>query len=546
MKNIRIHFDSYMRWKAYLIVLICIMVGFVYGNVIVNQDKPLTVFAASNSSSVKKNIKKLKGKALVEKATWNDKGGVWKNEKITIKLKYSTLKQKKLIYKKISKKVRKQFRKMTYQIQISNSPSFNTKYKETLYSKGQKGLNLDGTVRGVNKKRFTVKAGEVLTHDEIVRYKQGEEIKLYVRVRPYISKSKAGKWSKVVTVSLKEEDKKEYIPDDAIGTYVTVFSCGDMELKADGTTIYNIDLRTDYGMDWFKDVTVLVENVTPPKWKGVYTENICKQLQIIPNSIDISDYKFESVAKGPTEAYPAYNQMTLNIKVSMDVMCIKITILKDGVEIPLRDYGVTTKQEHIIWWSCLDDSPKLVELCRLVRKQIEDELWTEDMSKSDKLYAIGSYLETINYYVPEYYPDINDWEYKGTRSPIADGIGGNIMCTQGAWGTCWMVSDLVYYAEDLGIPLVSYEEGIEGRIEGEYVEGVEQKECVYFGYKETSSNPSAAMHMTLYYNTDEIDECWRLAENNEWESYIGYVRCTYDIQGKDAGSELTRTPIVLK
>lgn len=546
MKKKSVHFNKSMKWKRYLIVLICVMIGCMYGNVIGNQGKSMKVYAASNYTSVKKNIKKLKGKASVEKATWEDKGGIWKNEKVTIKLKYSTQKQKKSIYKKISKKVRKQFRKMTYQIQICNSPSFNTKHKATFYSKKQKGLNLDGKVRGVNTKSFTVKVGEVLTYEEIASYKQGEEIKLYVRVRPYISKSKAGKWSKTVTVSLKEEDKKEYIPDDAIGTYVTVFSCGDTELKADGTTTYNIDLRTDYGMDWFKDVTVLVENVTPPKWKGVYTESICKQLQIIPNSIAISDYKFESVAKGPTEAYPAYNQMTFNIKVSMDVMCIKITILKDGVEVPLHDYGVTTKQEHIIWWSCLDDSPKLVELYSLVRKQIEDELWKEDMSKSDKLHAIGSYFETINYYVPEYYPDINDWEYKGTRSPIADGIGGNIMCTQGAWGTCWMVSDLVYYAADLGIPLVLYEEGIAGRIDGEYVEGIEQKECVYFGYKETSSNPEAAMHMTLYHNTDEIGECWRLTENNEWESYIGYVRCTYDIQGKMEGEELTGTPIVLK
>ena len=545
MANKKVKFNKGIKMMRYMIILLCIMVGCMSGNVMENQGKFMKVYAASNHTSVKKNIKKLKGKASVEKVTWEDKG-IYKNEKVTIKLKYSTQKQKKSTYKKISKKVRKQFRKMTYQIQISNSPSFNTKYKETFYSKKQKGLNLDGKMSGVNKKDFTVKVGEVFSYEEIISYKHGEEVKLYVRVRPYISKSKAGKWSKVITVLLKEEDKKEYIPDDAIGTYVTVFSCGDTELKADGTATYNIDLRTDYGMDWFKDVTVLVENVTPPKWKGVYTENICKQLQIIPNSIAISDYKFESVAKGPTEAYPAYNQMTLDIIVSMDVMCFKITILKDGVEVPLRDYGVTTKQEHIIWWSCLDDSPKLVELCRLVRKQIEDELWTEDMSKSDKLYAIGSYLETINYYVPEYYPNINDWEYKGTRSPIANGIGGNIMCAQGAWGTCWMVSDLVYYAEDLGIPLVSYEEGIAGRIDGEYVEGIEQKECVYFGYKETSSNPEAAMHMTLYHNTDEIGECWRLKENNEWESYIGYVRRTYNIQGRDDATQVTGTPIVLK
>ena len=545
MANKKVKFNKGIKMMRYMIILLCIMIGYMSGNVMENQGKFMKVYAASNYTSVKKNIKKLKGKASVEKVTWEDKG-IYKNEKVTIKLKYSTQKQKKSTYKKISKKVRKQFRKMTYQIQISNSPSFNTKYKETFYSKKQKGLNLDGKMSGVNKKDFTVKAGEVFSYEEIISYKHGEEVKLYVRVRPYISKSKAGKWSKVITVLLKEEDKKEYIPDDAIGTYVTVFSCGDTELKADGTATYNIDLRTDYGMNWFKDVTVLVENVTPPKWKGVYTENICKQLQIIPNSIAISDYKFESIAKDPTEAYPAYNQMTLDIKVSMDVMCIKITILKDGVEVPLRDYGVTTKQEHIIWWSCLDDSPKLVELCRLVRKQIEDELWTEDMSKSDKLYAIGSYLETINYYVPEYYPNINDWEYKGTRSPIANGIGGNIMCAQGAWGTCWMVSELGYYAEDLGIPFVSYEDGIAGRIEGEYVDGVEQKECIYFGYNENSSNPAAGMHLTLYYNTDEVGELYRLTENNGWESYIGYVRCTYDIQGKMEGGELTGTPIVLK
>jgi len=546
MRVEKVQFDKDMKMLRYMIILLCVMVGCMYGNVIEKRHNPMTVCAASNSTSVKKNVKKLKGKASVVETTWDDKG-IYKNEKVTIKVKYSTQKQKQSSYKKISKKVRKQFRKITYQIQISNSPSFNTKYKKTFYSKKKKGLNLDGKVRGVNTKDFTVKAGEIFAYEEIISYKHGEEVKLYVRVRPYISKTKAGKWSKTVAVSLKEEDDEEYIPDDAIGTYVSIYDdINAAGLKDDGTATYNIGLRTDYGMDWFKDVKVVVENVTPPKWKGMYTENICKQLQIVPNSISISDYKFESVAKGPTEAYPAYNQMTFNIKVSMDVMCIKVSAYKDGVEIPLR-IGVGHHQEEaIIWWWCTDDSPKVLEFYSIVRKQIEDELWTDDMSKSMKLSAIGDYLRTITYYYYGQYPTIEDWEYKGTQ-PYMGNLDWAIMRTQGFCGTCYTVVDLKYYAADLGIPLVTYEEGIAGKIEGEYVPGIEQKECIYFGTKENSSNPTEGYdHITMYYNTAETMVVKMYTEDGPPVCYIGYKSCGYDVQGNVDSTQVTGTPIVLK
>lgn len=541
MKNKRVHLDSYMKWKQCLMVLFCIMVGFVYGNVIVNQDKPMTVFAASNSSSVKKNIKKLKGKATVESATWE-------NNKVTIKLKYSTQKQKKSTYKKISKKVRKQFRKMTYQIQISNSKSFDTKYKYTCYSKKQKGLALDGTVNGVNTKSFSVRVKNILTSKQILNYYRGETVKLYVRVRPYISKSKKGKWSDTVTVVLEEENKEEYIPDDAIGTYVSIYDdINAAELKDDGTATYNVGLSTDYGMDWFKDVKVVVENVTPPKWKGMYTENICKQLQIVPNSIAISDYKFESVAKGLAKADHAYNKMTFNITVSMDVMCIKVSVYKDGVEIPLRIGLGHHEEEAIIWWWCTDDSPKALEFYSIIRKQIEDELWTDDMSKSMKLSVIGDYLRSITYYYYEQYPNIEDWEYKGTEPVLGHFLGLAIRRSQGYHGTCYTVLDLRYYAADLGIPLVTYEEGIAGKIEGEYVPGIEQKECIYFGTKENSSNPTEGYdHITMYYNTAETMECGMYTEDGPPVYYIGYKTCGYDVQGNIDSTQVTGTQIVLK
>lgn len=308
-----------------------------------------------------------------------------------------------------------------------------------------------------------------------------------------------------------------YNNEDPIGGFdLSGYTVGEtMKTKAENTTVMN---GTGSFCEWFtcegnaawlnEHITFKVSDVTPKEyrnlmdWAGWNTsepeikEETCCNLQGVYGEVT-------SVTTPVTSGKVAFSgkamsQCKLTVTASAGVRVCRLDAYRDGV---LYDTMYVAAKPYDEAGNLLD-----TELYTKVRRNVEQKLWTDDMSNYDKLDALADYISTTAHY-PKYkctQKEVNPtlWDsfavddvalyYDMFNMPVLN----RAMALRGGIITCVAV-DIVCAAaeEDLGLKYL-YDKATDTVAEGE---------GVWLAIGSASTNPGAGAHESLSYKNADGD-----------------------------------------
>ena len=308
-----------------------------------------------------------------------------------------------------------------------------------------------------------------------------------------------------------------YNNEDPIGGFdLSGYTVGEtMKTKAENTTVMN---GTGSFCEWFtcegnaawlnEHITFKVSDVTPKEyrnlmdWAGWNTsepeikEETCCNLQGVYGEVT-------SVTTPVTSGKVAFSgkamsQCKLTVTAGAGVRVCRLDAYRDGV---LYDTMYVAAKPYDEAGNLLD-----TELYTKVRRNVEQKLWTDDMSNYDKLDALADYISTTAHY-PKYkctQKEVNPtlWDsfavddvalyYDMFNMPVLN----RTMALRGGIITCVAV-DIVCAAaeEDLGLKYL-YDKATDTVTEGE---------GVWLAIGSASTNPGAGAHESLAYKNADGD-----------------------------------------
>lgn len=308
-----------------------------------------------------------------------------------------------------------------------------------------------------------------------------------------------------------------YNNEDPIGGFdLSGYTVGEtMKTKAENTTVMN---GTGSFCEWFtcegnaawlnEHITFKVSDVTPKEyrnlmdWAGWNTsepeikEETCCNLQGVYGEVT-------SVTTPVTSGKVAFSgkamsQCKLTVTAGAGVRVCRLDAYRDGV---LYDTMYVAAKPYDEAGNLLD-----TELYTKVRRNVEQKLWTDDMSNYDKLDALADYISTTAHY-PKYkctQKEVNPtlWDsfavddvalyYDMFNMPVLN----RAMALRGGIITCVAV-DIVCAAaeEDLGLKYL-YDKATDTVAEGE---------GVWLAIGSASTNPGAGAHESLAYKNADGD-----------------------------------------
>lgn len=308
-----------------------------------------------------------------------------------------------------------------------------------------------------------------------------------------------------------------YNNEDSIGGFdLSGYTVGEtMKTEAENTTVMN---GTGSFCEWFtcegnaawlnEHITFKVSDVTPKEyrnlmdWAGWNTsepeikEETCCNLQGVYGEVT-------SVTTPVTSGKVAFSgkamsQCKLTVTVGAGVRVCRLDAYRDGV---LYDTMYVAAKPYDEAGNLLD-----TELYTKVRRNVEQKLWTDDMSNYDKLDALADYISTTAHY-PKYkctQKEVNPtlWDsfavddvalyYDMFNMPVLN----RAMALRGGIITCVAV-DIVCAAaeEDLGLKYL-YDKATDTVAEGE---------GVWLAIGSASTNPGAGAHESLAYKNADGD-----------------------------------------
>lgn len=308
-----------------------------------------------------------------------------------------------------------------------------------------------------------------------------------------------------------------YNNEDPIGGFdLSGYTVGEtMKTEAENTTVMN---GTGSFCEWFtcegnaawlnEHITFKVSDVTPKEyrnlmdWAGWNTsepeikEETCCNLQGVYGEVT-------SVTTPVTSGKVAFSgkamsQCKLTVTVGAGVRVCRLDAYRDGV---LYDTMYVAAKPYDEAGNLLD-----TELYTKVRRNVEQKLWTDDMSNYDKLDALADYISTTAHY-PKYkctQKEVNPtlWDsfavddvalyYDMFNMPVLN----RAMALRGGIITCVAV-DIVCAAaeEDLGLKYL-YDKATDTVAEGE---------GVWLAIGSASTNPGAGAHESLAYKNADGD-----------------------------------------
>ena len=308
-----------------------------------------------------------------------------------------------------------------------------------------------------------------------------------------------------------------YNNEDPIGGFdLSGYTVGEtMKTKAENTTVMN---GTGSFCEWFtcegnaawlnEHITFKVSDVTPKEyrnlmdWAGWNTsepeikEETCCNLQGVYGEVT-------SVTTPVTSGKVAFSgkamsQCKLTVTAGAGVRVCRLDAYRDGV---LYDTMYVAAKPYDEAGNLLD-----TELYTKVRRNVEQKLWTDDMSNYDKLDALADYISTTAHY-PKYkctQKEVNPtlWDsfavddvalyYDMFNMPVLN----RAMALRGGIITCVAV-DIVCAAaeEDLGLKYL-YDKATDTVAEGE---------GVWLAIGLASTNPGAGAHESLAYKNADGD-----------------------------------------
>lgn len=308
-----------------------------------------------------------------------------------------------------------------------------------------------------------------------------------------------------------------YNNEDPIGGFdLSGYTVGEtMKTEAENTTVMN---GTGSFCEWFtcegnaawlnEHITFKVSDVTPKEyrnlmdWAGWNTsepeikEETCCNLQGVYGEVT-------SVTTPVTSGKVAFSgkamsQCKLTVTVGAGVRVCRLDAYRDGV---LYDTMYVAAKPYDEAGNLLD-----TELYTKVRRNVEQKLWTDDMSNYDKLDALADYISTTAHY-PKYkctQKEVNptQWDsfavddvalyYDMFNMPVLN----RAMALRGGIITCVAV-DIVCAAaeEDLGLKYL-YDKATDTVAEGE---------GVWLAIGSASTNPGAGAHESLAYKNADGD-----------------------------------------
>ena len=308
-----------------------------------------------------------------------------------------------------------------------------------------------------------------------------------------------------------------YNNEDPIGGFdLSGYTVGEtMKTEAENTTVMN---GTGSFCEWFtcegnaawlnEHITFKVSDVTPKEyrnlmdWAGWNTsepeikEETCCNLQGVYGEVT-------SVTTPVTSGKVAFSgkamsQCKLTVTVGAGVRVCRLDAYREGV---LYDTMYVAAKPYDEAGNLLD-----TELYTKVRRNVEQKLWTDDMSNYDKLDALADYISTTAHY-PKYkctQKEVNPtlWDsfavddvalyYDMFNMPVLN----RAMALRGGIITCVAV-DIVCAAaeEDLGLKYL-YDKATDTVAEGE---------GVWLAIGSASTNPGAGAHESLAYKNADGD-----------------------------------------
>lgn len=308
-----------------------------------------------------------------------------------------------------------------------------------------------------------------------------------------------------------------YNNEDPIGGFdLSGYTVGEtMKTEAENTTVMN---GTGSFCEWFtcegnaawlnEHITFKVSDVTPKEyrnlmdWAGWNTsepeikEETCCNLQGVYGEVT-------SVTTPVTSGKVAFSgkamsQCKLTVTAGAGVRVCRLDAYRDGV---LYDTMYVAAKPYDEAGNLLD-----TELYTKVRRNVEQKLWTDDMSNYDKLDALADYISTTAHY-PKYkctQKEVNPtlWDsfavddvalyYDMFNMPVLN----RAMALRGGIITCVAV-DIVCAAaeEDLGLKYL-YDKATDTVAEGE---------GVWLAIESASTNPGAGAHESLAYKNADGD-----------------------------------------
>lgn len=308
-----------------------------------------------------------------------------------------------------------------------------------------------------------------------------------------------------------------YNNEDPIGGFhLSGYTVGEtMKTEAENTTVMN---GTGSFCEWFtcegnaawlnEHITFKVSDVTPKEyrnlmdWAGWNTsepeikEETCCNLQGVYGEVT-------SVTTPVTSGKVAFSgkamsQCKLTVTAGAGVRVCRLDAYRDGV---LYDTMYVAAKPYDEAGNLLD-----TELYTKVRRNVEQKLWTDDMSNYDKLDALADYISTTAHY-PKYkctQKEVNPtlWDsfavddvalyYDMFNMPVLN----RAMALRGGIITCVAV-DIVCAAaeEDLGLKYL-YDKATDTVAEGE---------GVWLAIGSASTNPGAGAHESLAYKNADGD-----------------------------------------
>ena len=308
-----------------------------------------------------------------------------------------------------------------------------------------------------------------------------------------------------------------YNNEDPIGGFdLSGYTVGEtMKTETENTTVMN---GTGSFCEWFtcegnaawlnEHITFKVSDVTPKEyrnlmdWAGWNTsepeikEETCCNLQGVYGEVTSVT---TPVTSGKVEfSGKAMSQCKLTVTAGAGVRVCRLDAYRDGV---LYDTMYVAAKPYDEAGNLLD-----TELYTKVRRNVEQKLWTDDMSNYDKLDALADYISTTAHY-PKYkctQKEVNPtlWDsfavddvalyYDMFNMPVLN----RAMALRGGIITCVAV-DIVCAAaeEDLGLKYL-YDKATDTVAEGE---------GVWLAIGSASTNPGAGAHESLAYKNADGD-----------------------------------------
>lgn len=241
--------------------------------------------------------------------------------------------------------------------------------------------------------------------------------------------------------------------NDGANVYQTYFICNSDENWLDGNVSFEAeDVTPAAYANMFNDMDIAYEAPTVTAESAAeYIRNMKGMGHPLYVQPPCSEYR------GDIESKEAVSGKYLTVKAGAGVRVVKLTAKRDGKVLDYIYLSSDGKDAEN------NDSSYDLELYKQVRRKVEDQLWTDDMSNLEKLQALGRYISETTHYTgekvtrKEYNPTF--WKNWSVEDKVLfldmshDLVLNEIMVFQGGLATCTAAGTLYTAAtEDLGLP----------------------------------------------------------------------------------------------